>query len=92
MVDMCWIVLYLAALMGLFLFIGVFTNTDIDAEGQVQEFMIDGYFAFFGFAIGPIGFYTMMNSQLTFHNFENIASLYIHLMPMLTAYCLRWNS
>ena len=89
---MCWIVLYLAALMGLYLFIGVFTNTDTDADGRVREIMINGYFAFFGGANGPIGLYTMMKCQLTFHHFEHVATLYIHLMPMLTAYSLRWNS
>ena len=92
MVEMCWTILYLATLMGLYLFIGVFTHTDTDADGQVREIMIDGYFAFFGGANGPIGLYTMTMCQLTFHNYEHIANLYIHLMPMLTAYCLRWNS
>ena len=92
MVDMCWVVLYLAALLGLYLFIGSLTRPDAQVGEKVQDFMINGYFAFFGFALGPVGFYTATSCAMTFHNFEHVASVYIHLMPMLTAFCLRWNS
>ena len=69
MVDMCWVILYMSAVLGLGLFIIYFTNPGLADE--YEWFFEAGFFAYFGFACGPIGLYVVYNNQsnlMVFHS------------------------
>jgi len=59
MVDMCWVILYFSGIMG----IGMLILNYMDPEFFMEhiEFFINGFYAYFGFACGPIGLYVIWN-------------------------------
>ena len=92
MVDMCWAILYGSCLMGITMFILNYTKPELFLENI--EFFINGFYAYFGFACGPIGLYVIWNQEsnlMVFHSQELISSVFIHLAPMYTAWALRWH-
>eukprot|EP01127_Copromyxa_protea_P015926 TRINITY_DN4656_c0_g1_i1.p1 TRINITY_DN4656_c0_g1~~TRINITY_DN4656_c0_g1_i1.p1 ORF type:complete len:432 (-),score=67.46 TRINITY_DN4656_c0_g1_i1:61-1206(-) len=46
---------------------------------------------FFGLANGPLlGAIVLWQNRIVFHDIDKITSLYIHLMPSLLSFCVRW--
>jgi hypothetical protein len=92
MVDMCWVILYLSAIMGCSLVAINFINPGLLMENE--WFFRNCMYAYFGFACGPIGLYVVWNCEsnlMVFHSQEHISSVFIHIAPMYTAWCLRWH-
>ena len=92
MVDMCWAILYMSCVCGLIAFILCFVKPELFEESKA--WWINGFYAYFGFACGPIGLYIIWNQEsnlMVFHSKEHISSVFIHLAPMYTAWALRWH-
>jgi len=59
MVDMCWVMLYFSAGMGMTMFILNFFAPHLFLE--YPDFFIQCSYAYFGFSCGPIGLYVILN-------------------------------
>lgn len=59
MVDMCWAILYVGCLLGIVLLIFNIAAPHLFEESKT--FWINAFYAYFGFACGPIGLYVVWN-------------------------------
>jgi hypothetical protein len=67
--DMCWAVLYASFFMGMGLLVIILTKPELVVE--YEWLFLNGFYAYFGFACGPIGLYVLWNSGsnlMVFHS------------------------
>ncbi|KAL1514845.1 hypothetical protein AB1Y20_003930 [Prymnesium parvum] len=89
LLELCWVTNYLVlGCLGFLVVSLVLPGVELASGETVRA----GWYLFFMLAAGPLGAsVAATGNALIFHSFENTASLFIHVSPLLTAWCVHVN-
>lgn len=87
--DFCWVMNVLYALFSLLLLIDAVTAHSFVHPSHIH---VDAGAAMFVIACGPLGWSVIaMSNALVLHDVRHTSASFIHLMPCITCYSLKWN-